>query len=101
MASWLPVIKIVLPYVGPIFQAALPAFTKKKGDQTDPVVAQQITELQEAVKANSESARSLARAIEEAAQAHDREMKRLRRIVVAAAIVSALALILALMSLLR
>lgn len=100
MASWLPVIKVVLPYVGPIFQAALPAFTKKKSEQTDPVVAQQITELQEAVKANSESARALARAIEEAAQAHDREMWRLRRIVIAAVVVSIFSLALALVSLL-
>jgi uncharacterized protein YPO0396 len=99
MASWLPIIKVVLPYVGPIFQAALPAFTKKKDDKTDPVVAQQIAELQEAVKTNSESMRALARAIEEAAQANDRALKRARSIAVAAVIVAVLSLLLAIVSL--
>lgn len=101
MAAWLPIIKVVLPYVGPIFQAALPAFTKKKNEKTDPLVAQQIAELQEAVKTNSESTRALARAIEEAAQANDRAMKRLRRVAVAAVVVAALSLVLAVVSLFR
>lgn len=101
MASWLPIIKVVLPYVAPVFQAALPVFTKKKSEKVDPVVAQQITELQEAVKANSESTKALARAIEEAAQANDRTMKRLRLIVIAAVIVAALSLALAVVSLLK
>jgi hypothetical protein len=100
MAYWLPLIKVVLPYVGPIFQAALPVFTKKKDDGTDPLVAQQITELQEAVKANSESSRALARAIEEAAQANDKAIKRLRLIAIASAIVAVLSLLLAVVALL-
>lgn len=101
MASWLPIIKVVLPYVGPIFQAALPAFTKKSGDKADPLVAQQIGELQEAVKTNTEYTKALARAIEEAAQANDRAMRRMRLIAVAAVMIAALSLALAVVSLLR
>jgi hypothetical protein len=99
MAAWLPIIKVVLPYIAPIFQAAIPAFTKKKSEKADPLVSQQITELQEAVKTNSESTRALARAIEEAAQANDKAMKRMRLIAIAAVAVAALSLVLAIVSL--
>jgi hypothetical protein len=100
MAAWLPIIKVVLPYIAPIFQAAIPAFTKKKSEKADPLVSQQITELQEAVKTNSESTKALARAIEEAAQANDKAMKRMRLIAIAAVAVAALSLALAIVSLL-
>jgi CHASE3 domain sensor protein len=100
MAAWLPIIKVVLPYIAPIFQAAIPAFTKKKSEKADPLVSQQITELQEAVKTNSESTRALARAIEEAAQANDKAMKRMRLIAIVAVVVAMLSLVLAIVSLL-
>lgn len=78
MAAWLPVIKVVLPYLAPVFHAAIPALTSKKSDKADPLIAQQIGELQDAVRTNSESTRALAMAIEEAAEANDRIIKWLR-----------------------
>ncbi|HEY5601754.1 MAG TPA: hypothetical protein VIM41_01470 [Gammaproteobacteria bacterium] len=106
MAAWMPIIKVVLPYLAPILQAALPAFTKKKSETTEPLVAQQIvsqqiSELQEAVKTNSESTRALAKAIEEAVQANDKAMKRVRLIAVVAVVIAALSLLLAAVSLLK
>lgn len=101
MAAWLPIIKVVLPYLAPIFQAALPAFTKKKSEKADPLVAQQISELQEAVKTNSESTKALAKAIEEVAQANDKAMKRVRLITAVAVAIAALSLALAVVSLLK
>ncbi len=100
MAAWLPIIKVVLPYLAPVFHAALPVFTKKKGEKEDPLVAQQIGELQEAVKINSESTKALAKAIEEIAQANDRVMKRVQGIAVIAVVFSGLALILMIASIL-
>jgi len=79
MAAWFPIIKVVLPYVAPIFRAALPAFTKEKSEKADPIVAQKISELQTAVKTNSESSRALAKAIEEVAELNDKVIKRARQ----------------------
>lgn len=93
MPVWLPLIKVVLPYVGPIVQAALPAFTRKKGDPT--VVAQQIAELQEAVRSNDESLKSLARAMEESAKANDAATKQLRLLAFASVLVAIAALLVA------
>ena len=78
MPAWIPIIKIAWPYVAQIAAAALPAFTKMKSERTDPVVNQQINELQEAVKANAESIAVLARGLEEAAKANDYAMRRIR-----------------------
>jgi hypothetical protein len=100
MAAWLPIIKAVLTYIEPIFQAAIPVFTKLKSEKADPLVSKQITELQEAVKANSESTKALARAIEEAAQANDKTMKRMRLIAIVAVAIAVLSLALAIVSLL-
>ncbi len=96
MAGWLPIIKVVLPYVAPIVSAARPAFTRKKGDETDPLVAQQVAELQEAVRTNTESAQALARAVEEAARANDRAIRQTRRIAALALVLAVLALAIAL-----
>lgn len=100
MAAWLPIIKVVLPYVAPVFHAALPVFTKKKGEKEDPLMAQKISELQEAVKTNSESTKVLAKAIEEIAQANDRVMMRVQRVAVIAVVFSGLALVLVIASML-
>jgi hypothetical protein len=99
MAAWLPILKAVAPYLAPIFQAAIPAFTKKKDEKTDPLVAQQIGELQEAVKTNSESTKALARAIEEAVQANDRAMRPVRLIALIAVVIAALSVVLAIVAL--
>lgn len=97
MAVWLPMIKVVLPYVGPILHAAIPAFTKKKLDKVDTtvaqqIVAQQIGELQEAVNRNAEATRSLAMAVEEAARANDRALRQARLIAAAAMAIAVIAL---------
>jgi hypothetical protein len=101
MAAWLPMIKVVLPFVAPIVQAAIPAFTKRISDRADPVTAQQIAELQDAVRTNNESVRALARAIEEAAQANDRALKRAQALALLAAAAAVVALVLAAAALLR
>lgn len=93
MAAWLPIVKIVLPYLAPIFQAALPAFTKKKNEKVAPVLAQQIAELQEAVKTNAEFSKALARAVEEAAAANDKAIHQARVIALAAVGMAFLSLI--------
>ncbi len=80
MPLWIPLIRVVLPFVAPIFAAALPAFTKKKSERADPLVNQQISELQEAVKANAESIAALAKAMEAAVKANDEGMQRIRRL---------------------
>jgi hypothetical protein len=100
MAAWLPIIKVVLPYVAPVLHAALPVFTKKKSEKEDPLVARKIGELQEAVNTNSESTKALAKAIEEIAQVNDRMMKRVQRVAVIAVVFSALALVLTIASIL-
>ena len=82
MPAWLPVLKVVLPYIGPIVQAAIPALTRKKSEKADPLLAQQISELQEAVKRSDESLKSLARGMEESARANDRAMLQLRRVAI-------------------
>ena len=78
MPAWMPILKIVWPYVAPIIATALPAFTKKRSERADPVVNQQISELQEAVKANAESITVLAKGLEEAVKANDDAMRRTR-----------------------
>jgi len=96
MAAWLPVIKVVLPYVAPIVSAALPAFSKKKSDKADPVVTEQIAELQEAVKTNTESVKALAKAVEELAMVNDLAIRRARLFAGVATAVAAVSLAVAL-----
>lgn len=91
--AWLPIVKIVLPYLAPIVQAALPAFTKKKSEKTEPVLAQQISELQEAVRTNAESSKALAQAVEEAASANDKAIQQARWIAFVAIGIALLSLI--------
>ena len=93
MAGWLSIVKVVLPYVGPVFQAALPAMTKKRGEKEDPLVAQQIAELQEAVKANAESSRKIAEALEVLASANDRAMRQVRLIAAGAITIAVVSLV--------
>lgn len=99
MPAWLPIIKVVLPYLAPVVQSALPAFTKKQSEEADPIVAQQISELQEAVKSNSESTKALAKAIEEVAQANDKAMRRMQLITSVAVVVAVVALVVAIATL--
>ena len=93
MAGWLSIVKVVLPYVGPVVQAALPALTRKKGEKEDPLVAQQIAELQEAVNANAESSKALAKALEELALANEKAMRQARAIALVSLAMAAASLI--------
>ena len=59
--AYIPIIKALGPYLLPIINSAIPAFTSKAGlAKTDPVVAQQVQELQDAVIQNAESLQTLA-----------------------------------------
>ncbi|HTE40269.1 MAG TPA: hypothetical protein VK629_05550 [Steroidobacteraceae bacterium] len=101
MLDWIPIVKVVLPYIAPIFEAALPAFTKRKSDKADPVINQQINELQEAVKKNAESITALAKALEEAVKANDQVMRRTRLLAVTAIGVATISLALSISTYLR
>ncbi len=57
----LPIIKTLAPYVAQVATAAIPHFTlKPKSAKADPLVSQQIEELQKAAKQNAESIHVLA-----------------------------------------
>jgi hypothetical protein len=72
MAAWLPVLKTALPYVSNIVAAALPVFTsRKEHDVSADLVAQQIAELQEAVRGNAEAVKGLAAQVEQTITALD------------------------------
>lgn len=86
MAAWLPILKTVLPYIGPVVQAALPHLTRKKSDKADPISAAQIAELQDAVSRNAESLRALALAMEESAKVNAAAIRRLRLIAIIAVV---------------
>ena len=95
MSAWFTAIKALLPHIGTIVSAAAPAFTRKAGD-TNPLVQQQITELQNAAAQNTayikelaEQLRNAIAALEQAALINE---KRLRRAYVLAAIAAAGAL---------
>jgi hypothetical protein len=96
MAAWLPLIKVVLPYLAPIVSTALPAFTSKKSESADPLVAQQIAELQGAVKTNNDAIQALAKAVEASAQANDTAVRQARRAAAAAMAIAAVSLAIAL-----
>lgn len=96
MAAWPPVVKVVLPYLAPIVSAALPALTKKKSETVDPLVTQQIAELQEAVKANTESIKTLAKALEASARVDDAAARQARLLAATALALAAIALVVAL-----
>ena len=70
MAAWLPVLKTVLPYLTTVVTAAVPAFTARKDDgKSNHLVAQQIAELQTAVRGNAESVKILAEQLQRTIQA--------------------------------
>ncbi len=109
MAAWLiPALKAVLPHVGTIISAAVPAFTKKK---TDPAAnqtllqQQQITELQTAasqnaahIKALAEQLRTTVAALENAASVAQKKLRWVLLFGLVATALSALALYLALLA---
>ena len=67
--QFLPIIKAVAPYIAQVATAAIPAFTSKpEVAKTDPVVAKQIQELQEAATQNAQSIHMLAEQLQQAIQ---------------------------------
>ena len=65
----LPIIKAVVPFLAPIAQATLPAFTSKPEEaKSDPVVSKQIKELQTAATQNAQSITVLAEKLKQAIQ---------------------------------
>jgi len=67
--QFLPIIKAVAPYIAQVATAAIPAFTSKpEVAKTDPVVAKQIQELQEAATQNAQSIHILAEKLQQAIQ---------------------------------
>lgn len=59
--QFLPIIKVVAPYLAQVATAAIPAFTSKpEAVKSDPVVAKQIDELQAAATQNAQSIQVLA-----------------------------------------
>lgn len=107
MAAWLiPALKLVLPHVGSIFEAAAPVFTKKKPAEAAGQAAllqQQVTELQAAASQNAGHIKDLAAqlqrtvtALEEAAEVADAKLRRAMMFCSIAAIASLAALAVAL-----
>lgn len=64
----LPIIKMLAPYVAQVAKVAVPAFTSKPAEvaKSDPVVAQQIQELQTAATQNAQSIHVLAEKLQQA-----------------------------------
>lgn len=103
MAAWLiPALKLVLPHVGTIFEAAAPVFTKKKPEEApnqNALLQQQITELQAAASQNAAHIKDLAAqlqrtvtALEEAAEIAEAKLRRAVMFCVIAGVASAAAL---------
>lgn len=111
MAAWLiPALKAVLPHVGTIISAAAPVFTKRQGDagNEQPLLQQQITELQNAASQNAAHVKDLAAqfqrtvaALEEAAAAAEFRLRQMKMLVSVALVIALLSLAVALFALSR
>lgn len=67
--QFLPIIKAIAPYLAQVAAAAIPAFTSKpEAAKSDPVIAKQIEELQQAAIHNAQSVHVLAEKIQQAMQ---------------------------------
>lgn len=96
--AWLPILKTVLPYLGPVVQAALPHLTRRKSEKADPLVSQQIGELQEVANRNAEAIRTLAAAVEASAKANDAAMRQSRVLSIVALAVAGISLMVAVLA---
>ena len=101
-------IKALTPLVTSLADAAVPAFTSIKSDSAkeDPVLAQQIKELQDASTANAEELKALAEhlqevvsAADEAATAAERQMTTYKRLLLASMGTAAVSLVVAIAAL--
>lgn|SRR5690625_2933387 len=69
----LPIIKAVAPYIAQVATAAIPAFTSKpEAVKVDPVLSQQIEELQTAATQNAQSVHVLAENLQQMMQEVER-----------------------------
>ena len=65
--QFIPILKAVAPYVAQVAAYAIPAFTAKPETiKTDPVIAQQIEELQQAATQNAKAVHLLAENMQQA-----------------------------------
>lgn len=109
MAAIVPILKALLPHVTQIATVAIPAFTKKPAAaKLDPVVAQQIEELQTAATKNAESIHVLAEKLQETIQGIEvgaekiqRDMAKLRTLLVISWVLTGGAIALAVFALIR
>jgi hypothetical protein len=109
MAAIVPILKALLPHVTQIATVAIPAFTKKPAAaKLDPVVAQQIEELQSAATKNAESINVLAEKLQETIQGIEvgaekiqRDMAKLRTLLVISWVLTGGAIALAIFALIR
>ncbi|MEH6564492.1 MAG: hypothetical protein V7756_04115 [Halopseudomonas sp.] len=105
-----PLIKALTPIVASIASAAIPAFTSKKSEaaKEDPVLAQQIKELQDASTANAKELHALAEHLkkvvdgaDEAAAMAKRQIATYRRLLFVSLGTSAAAVLLAVAALVK
>ena len=112
MASWLiPALKAVLPHVKTLYDTAAPVFTKKRAESVpDPaqLLQQQIAELQSAAAQNTAHVKELAAqlqstvaAVQEAAQLAEHRLRRATIIAAVAGALSACALLVSVVAILR
>lgn len=109
MAAIVPILKALLPHVTQIATVAIPAFTKKPAAaKLDPVIAQQIEELQTAATKNAESINVLAEKLQETIQGIEvgaekiqRDMAKLRTLLVISWVLTGGAIALAVFALIR
>ena len=107
MPAWLiPALKAALPHIATIISAAAPVFTRKNADAVANqtlLLQQQITELQSAASQNAAHIKELAEqlqstvaALEEAASIADAKLRRALLLCVASAVLSTIAVSIAL-----
>lgn len=104
----IPLIKVLGPYLTTIATTAIPAFTAKPAAaQADPVQAQQISELQQAVTKNAQSLHTLAEQLqkviamaEEASAEAERQIATYKSLVIGSSVISVVAIAIAAISLL-
>jgi hypothetical protein len=109
MAAIVPILKALLPHVTQIATVAIPAFTKKPAaGKIEPVVAQQIEELQSAATKNAESIHVLAeklqltiQGIEQGAEKLQHDLARLKTLLIVSWVLSGAAVSCAIIALLR
>lgn len=105
----IPLIKVLGPYLTTIATTAIPAFTAKPAEtKTDPVQAQQISELQQAVTKNAQSLHTLAEQLqkvitlaEQASAEAERQITTYKLLVIGSTVVSVAAIALAAYSLIN